>query len=90
MYDYQLKTYGEWGKLINKWVLPPSSRSKVYGLDLFDTNSMVSGFPMPEGAKQTKEFFKELNRRHEAALKRLGIYKNIPTLSKEELDFYAS
>ncbi|MMZ56022.1 Zonular occludens toxin (Zot) [compost metagenome] len=90
VYDYKQKAFGEWGKLLNKWVLPKSSQSKVYGLDLFDSNSMVTSFPMPQGEKQTKEFFEELKRRHEAALKRLGIFKDIPTLSKEELDFYAS
>lgn len=89
VYDYQDKAYGEWGKLLNKWVLPKSSQAKVYGLDLFDTNSMVKSFPMPVGTKQTKEFFEELDRRHNAALKRHGIFKDIPTLSKEELEIHA-
>lgn len=90
VYDYQDKAHGEWGRLLNKWVLPKTSQRKVYGADLFDSNSMVRSFPMPNGEKQTKEFFEELNKRHEAALKRLGIHKNIPTLPKEELDVYAS
>ncbi|MFD5023368.1 zonular occludens toxin domain-containing protein [Paenibacillus sp. NPDC058367] len=90
VYDYQDKAYGEWGRLLNKWVLPSSSQKKVYSLDVFDTNSMVKSFPMPEGKKQTKEFFEELDRRHEAALKRLGIYKKIETLDKEGLTIYAS
>lgn len=90
IYDYKEKAYGEWGKFLNKWVLPPSSQRQVYGLDLFDSNSMVISFPMPNGSKKTQEFFEELNRRHIAALKRRGIYKDIPTLSKEELDIYAS
>jgi hypothetical protein len=90
VYDYQDKAYGEWGKLLNKWVLPPSSQKKVYTQDIFDTNSMVKSFPMPEGKKQTIEFFEELARRHDAALKRLGIYKEIETLDKEELTIYAS
>lgn len=89
VYDYQAKEYGEWGKLLNKWVLPKSSQAKVYGLDLFDTNTMVKSFPMPNGKKKIDEFFAELSRRHDAALKRHGIYKNIPTLDKEELDAYA-
>lgn len=90
LYDYQDKAYGEWGRLTNKWVLPPASQRRVYGLDLFDTNTMVRSFPMPSGAKQTKEFFEELDRRHSAALRRLGIYRHIPTLSKGDLDIYAS
>jgi hypothetical protein len=90
VYDYQQKDYGEWGKLLNKWVLPKASQAKVYSQDLFDTHSMVKSFPMPVGAKQTKEFFDELAARHDAALKRLGIYKEIETLDKEELSIYAS
>jgi len=90
IYDYQNKSYGEWGKLINRWILPPAAQKKVYALELFDTNSMVHRFPMPIGKKQIEEFFIELDRRHTIALQRYGLKKDIMTLVKEELDTYAS
>lgn len=87
VYDYQNKQFGEWGKYLNKWVLPGSSQRKVYDLNLFDTNSMVHRFPMPAGKKQIEDFFKELERRHTAALKRLGLSIDIETLVKEDLSY---
>lgn len=90
VYDYQDKLYGEWGKLLNRWRLPVASQKKVHALKLFDTNSMVHRFPMPNGKKNVEEFFKELDRRHEAALERYGLKVDIATLFKEELDKYVS
>ncbi|MBU8764190.1 hypothetical protein KM868_11875 [Micrococcus luteus] len=90
IYDYQDKNFGEWGRLTNQWVLPPHSQKKVYGLNLFDTHSMIQKFPMPYGEKQTIEFFEELDRIHEEALSRYGLKVEIDILAKEELEFYAS
>lgn len=89
VYDYQDKAFGEWGKLLTRWVLPVASQRKVHALNLFDTNSMVHRFPMPEGKKNVEKFFKELDRRHQLALERFGLKKDIETLFKEELISYA-
>lgn len=85
VYDYTDKQYGEYGRLLNKWILPPQSQKKVYALNLFNTNSMVHRFPMPSGKKQIEDFFKELDRRHTAALERYGLNFEIPTLIKEDI-----
>lgn len=90
VYDYTAKDYGEWGRLLNRWILPPASQKKVYGLNLFDTNSMVHRFPMPAGKKNIEDFFKELERRHTRALERYGLRMDIQTLVKEDLDAFAS
>lgn len=90
IYDYQDKAFGEYGRLLNKWILPATSQRKVYELNLFDTHSMIHRFPMPVGKKQIEEFFKELQRRHEAALDRYGLRIEIETLVKEDLDYAAS
>lgn len=90
IYDYQDKAYGELGKYLNTWVLPVASQMKIYGLNLFDTNSMIQRFPMPKGTKNCEEFFEELDRRHEAALRKYGLKIEIATLAKEELESYAS
>lgn len=85
IYDYQDKAFGEYGRFLNKWILPPASQKKIYALNLFDTYSMVHRFPMPNGKKNIEEFFKELDRRHNAALKRFGLKPEIETLVKEDL-----
>lgn len=85
IYDYQDQAWGEYGRLLNKWILPPISQKKIYALNLFDTYSMVHRFPMPNGKKNIEEFFKELDRRHNAALKRYGLKPEIETLVKEDL-----
>lgn len=90
VYDYTDKAFGEYGRLLNRWILPPASQRKVYALDLFDTNSMIHRFPMPTGKKNVESFFKELDRRHTAALERFGLRREIETLVKEDLDVYAS
>lgn len=88
VYDYQDKAYGEYGRLINKWILPIESQRKIYSLNLFNTYSMVHRFPMPNGKKQTEEFFRQLDQHHQAALERHGLKPHIETLIKEDL-FYA-
>lgn len=87
VYDYQDKRYGEYGRLLNRWILPKASQQKVYALDLFDSYSMVHQFPMPSTPKQAEEFFRTLDDRHNAALERKGIRRDIATLVKEDLDY---
>jgi hypothetical protein len=90
VYDYQDKAFGDRGKLLTRWVLPKASQRRVHGLQLFDTNSMVHRFPMPEGKKNIERFFKELDERHQMALERFGLKQDIKTLVKEELLYHVS
>jgi|SRR3989304_7204094 len=85
VYDFKLKQFGEYGKLLNKWVLPVSSQKKVFNLRLYSTHSMVHRFPTPPSNK-VKDFFKELDRRHEIAIKKFRDVFEIETLVKEELE----
>lgn len=84
IYDYQEK------RLLNKWVLPRKSQEKIFKLNLYRTGSMVSRFPLPPQNKMD-EFFKELDRRHEDAMRRVDKnYVPIETLPKEELEYAIS
>lgn len=87
IYDYQDKAFGDWGRKLNTWILPPNSQKKVYALNLFNTNSMIHRFPMPVGKKNIEDFFFELDRRHQAALKKFGLNIDIPTLVKEDIEY---
>lgn len=90
IFDYQAKEYGEYGKWLNRWILPKESQKKVFELGIYDTYSMVHDFPMPAPA-QSKKFFVELDRRHELALNRVKPDRVvIETMVKEELENAAS
>lgn len=86
VYEFGAKEYGPKGKLLRKWVLPKGSQQKVFDLKLYSTHSMVQRFPTPPPNKED-QFFRELDRRHNAALERVygKQYLAIQTLAKEEL-----
>lgn len=86
VYEYSAKEYGAKGKLLQKWHLPKASQQKISELKLYSTHSMVNRFPTPPPNK-TEQFFAELDRRHNAALRRAygDSYLAIETLAKEDL-----
>lgn len=86
VYEFQAKEYGEKGKLVNHWKLPTTSQKKIFDLNLYSSQSMVARFPTPPVGK-TDAFFAELDKRHDAALKRVygDSYVTIETLQKEDL-----
>lgn len=89
VYDFQDKQFGEKGRLLNTWAMPKSAQKKVHELKLYSTHSMVHKFPTPPPNK-VDGFFKELDKRHQAALERSygKQYLTIETLDKEELNIY--
>lgn len=72
------------GKFLHSRFLPASKVKQIHRLQLFNTYRMVRGFPMPKTERQQKEFWLELENRHEAALDRLGL-KYVTNLSEEEI-----
>lgn len=86
VYDFQDKRFGEYGKLLTKWVLPRASQQRVFDLKLYNTYSMVLPFPTP-GMGQENKFFKELDKRHMAALQKYRLeHLDIQTLVKEAIE----
>lgn len=63
--DYQT------GQFMHSQFLPMFKAKKIFGLKLYDTYQMVSGFPLPNTERQGDQFFEELERIHNMARKRV-------------------
>jgi len=67
-YDFQADFAGtKFGKFLHNLFLPGGKIKKIHGLNLFDSHSFVSGFPLPKTERETTKFMDELERRHDAA-----------------------
>jgi hypothetical protein len=87
VFDQQMRDKGQdRGRLINSWYLPKTSLQKIWDLKLFNTHSMIHSFPTPPKEK-SDAFFRELDKRHLAALQRNygKSYNQIDILSKDDL-----
>lgn len=73
-YDHQADYAGRLGKYLHTQYIPRSKLNQVYKLNLFDSWDFVSGFPMPNNERDGDKFMNELDERHKAARKRLGLY----------------
>lgn len=62
--DYQT------GQFMHQQFLPMFKAQKIFGLKLYDTYQMVSGFPLPNTERQGEQFFVELERIHDLARKK--------------------
>lgn len=87
IFDQQMREKGQdRGRLINSWYLPKRSLEQIWKLKLFNTHSMIHSFPTPPKEK-SDTFFKELDRRHLAALERNygSSYTDIEILPKMDI-----
>lgn len=66
-YDYQADSFGKFGKLIHTRFLPRSKVTQIHKLNLFDSESFVSGFPLPKTEREAERFMSELERVHDEA-----------------------
>jgi hypothetical protein len=82
-YDYQAEGQG-YGRFLATKFIPMSKMKKIFKLKLYNTFAIVNGFPMPSNERQEKEFFHELEARHNKALQRLGLMDEIE--EHDELD----
>lgn len=73
-YDYQADFGGRFGKYLHSQFIPAAKVRQIHKLNLFDSYSFVSGFPMPNNEAQGNKFMIELEKRHIAARKRLGMH----------------
>lgn len=80
-YDFQADFGGRYGKYMHSQFIPAKKLREIYKLNLFDSHSFVSGFPMPNNERDANKFFDELEKRHIEARKRLGLY--VPRLKEE-------
>lgn len=59
--DYQT------GEFMHKQFIPMFKAKKIFKLNLYDTNNMVKGFPLPQTEKQAEAFFNKLEDIHDIA-----------------------
>lgn len=71
-YDFQADSYGPNGQFIHSRFLPSWKVKQIHSLNLFDTHSFVSGFPLPNNERQAEKFMSELERVHDQARKKKG------------------
>ncbi|MMZ53857.1 Zonular occludens toxin (Zot) [compost metagenome] len=71
-YDFTADSYGPMGQLIQSRFLGGGKVSQIHKLNLFDTHSFVSGFPLPRTERAAEKFMDELEQVHNEALRRLG------------------
>lgn len=83
-FDYQAQNYGPFGKYLHSRFLPAGRVRQIHKLNLFDTHSFVSGFPLPKTERESTQFMAELEERHDAARKQKG--KKIDYETGEILD----
>lgn len=63
-YDYQADFGGRYGKYLHSKFLPAFKLKQIYKLNLFDTTSFVSRFPLPKEDKEIDKFMVELEAAH--------------------------
>lgn len=64
-YDYQSRHLGQFGKYLRTAYIPRWKVNKLYELELFDTDNMVAGFPLPDTDAKAKKFFEKFQEIHD-------------------------
>jgi len=67
-YDYQADFAGRYGKYLYSKYLPNYKRQRIHDLNLFDSYSFVSKFPLPKTERDGIKFMTELELAHERGL----------------------
>jgi 5-methylcytosine-specific restriction endonuclease McrBC regulatory subunit McrC len=78
-FDYQAQQFGNQGKFLHSRYIPQGKLKKIYALNLYDTFTLIKGFPLPSTEQLAKKFFIELERRHDIA--RGKIKEEVPQLA---------
>lgn len=66
-FDYQAQSFGPYGKKLNSRFISASRIKRIHKLNLFDSHSMVGGFPLPKTERETAAFLAELEAIHNKA-----------------------
>lgn len=64
-YDFQADSYGSMGKFIHTRYLSAAKVNQIHKLNLFDSHSFVSGFPLPKTERAANAFMDELEQVHD-------------------------
>lgn len=63
-YDYQADFGGRYGRYLHSKFLPQRKMTAIHKLNLFDSHSFVSRFPMPKNEKEAAKFMEDLDAAH--------------------------
>lgn len=69
-YDFQADFGGRYGKYLHSKFLPSYKMKAIHKLNLFDSESFVSRFPLPQTEAAGDKFMRELEAAHEEGLRR--------------------
>lgn len=69
-YDYQADFGGRFGKYLHSKYIPDFKMKAIHKLNLFDSYSFVSRFPLPTNQKDAEKFMKELEAAHMRGVQR--------------------
>lgn len=75
-FDYQAKQFGTNGKFLHTQFISKSYMLKVFKLNLFDTDQMVAGFPMPKTERLANDFFTNLEEIHNEYRKKRSVFND--------------
>lgn len=70
-YDFQADFGGRFGKYLHSKFLPKYKLAAIYKLNLFDSYSFVSKFPLPTNQKDGAKFMEQLEEAHNRGIQRL-------------------
>lgn len=71
-YDFTADSYGQMGQIIHSRFLSGAKVSQIHKLNLFDTHSFVSGFPLPRTERAAEKFMTELEKVHDNARREIN------------------
>lgn len=69
-YDYQADFGGRYGRYLHSKFLPKFKMTRIHKLNLFDSHSFVSKFPMPKDESEAIKFMEKLEAAHLRGLNR--------------------
>jgi Zonular occludens toxin (Zot) len=69
-YDFQADFGGRFGKYLGSKFMPKRKVAAIHKLDLFDTYSFISKFPMPKTEREGIKFMEELEEAHHRGVNR--------------------
>lgn len=72
LYDYQADFAGRFGRYLKTLYIPAFKVKQVHKLNLFDSHSFISGFPLPETERKAITFMETLEKVHDKARKRIA------------------
>lgn len=70
-FDFTADSYGPYGEFLHSRFLSAGKVQQIHRLNLFDSHSFVSGFPLPKTEREADRFMAELEKRHDEARRAL-------------------